>query len=334
MKPKLLGLLAVLALFAAAPLRAQQISVQNGLIYASPKNPTQPMMIFHPGAKLTTNQLEFHDLTGATIFKVDPNGLPGIGTSGTYQSVDSETTVDGSSAFITSPMATATTLRGAEFRVKTTGGNHATTGFLQALRADAVMDTGTAALEEVWGTNSTAELNAGATNAAYGTVGDLQINTGVTINGAINSGTFGVFGQSYVNTGVTYTNGAQDIALGGIVLESNGRRKADAAVAAILQGAQNQSTAGAGAAFKVYDSNTQANFDYGLDLEGYSSTYSNTFNSADIRLSSGVEILTGTGVPAGGLCTATNLGAMYLNHGGGAGTTLYVCEVAGAWAAK
>ncbi len=69
-------------------------------------------------------------------------------------------------------------------------------------------------------------------------------------------------------------------------------------------------------------------FNYGVDLNGA------TINTADIRLSSAAAILTGTGVPAGGLCAAGNLGSIYINHGGGGGTSLYVCEVAGAWAAK
>jgi hypothetical protein len=81
-------------------------------------------------------------------------------------------------------------------------------------------------------------------------------------------------------------------------------------------------------AFLVADSGANIGFNVGLNLAGA------TIQQADVRLSGLAEILSGAGVPAGGLCTAANLGAIYLNHGGGGGTSLYVCEVVGAWAAK
>jgi hypothetical protein len=81
-------------------------------------------------------------------------------------------------------------------------------------------------------------------------------------------------------------------------------------------------------AFLVADTGANVGFNVGLNLAG------STIQQADVRLSGLAEILSGAGVPGGGLCTAANLGAIYLNHGGGGGTSLYVCEVAGAWAAK
>lgn len=47
-----------------------------------------------------------------------------------------------------------------------------------------------------------------------------------------------------------------------------------------------------------------------------------------------VNYLHGAGVPSGTLCTSGNLGSLYSNTSGGAGTSLYVCEVAGAWQSK
>jgi hypothetical protein len=81
-------------------------------------------------------------------------------------------------------------------------------------------------------------------------------------------------------------------------------------------------------AYLVADTGANIGFNVGLNLAGA------TIQQADVRLSGLAEILSGAGVPGGGLCTAANLGAIYLNHGGGGGTSLYVCEVAGAWAGK
>jgi hypothetical protein len=47
-----------------------------------------------------------------------------------------------------------------------------------------------------------------------------------------------------------------------------------------------------------------------------------------------ISITTGTGVPTAGNCTASTLGALYLNKSGGASTSLYVCTAAGVWTAK
>ncbi len=55
---------------------------------------------------------------------------------------------------------------------------------------------------------------------------------------------------------------------------------------------------------------------------------------AEVLLSQGNTILSGNGAPGAGLCAAPTLGSIYLNLAGGAGTSLYVCEVAGAWAGK
>jgi hypothetical protein len=51
-------------------------------------------------------------------------------------------------------------------------------------------------------------------------------------------------------------------------------------------------------------------------------------------LNANVCWITGSGVPAAGLCTASTLGALYSNTAGGTSTTLYVCTAAGTWTAK
>jgi hypothetical protein len=51
-------------------------------------------------------------------------------------------------------------------------------------------------------------------------------------------------------------------------------------------------------------------------------------------LNANVCWITGSGVPAAGLCTASTLGALYSNSAGGTSTTLYVCTAAGTWTAK
>ena len=69
-------------------------------------------------------------------------------------------------------------------------------------------------------------------------------------------------------------------------------------------------------------------FNYGIDLNGAKIV------TADVRLHQGNNIYSGNGAPAAGLCAAPTLGSIYLNLAGGAGSSLYVCEVAGAWQAK
>jgi hypothetical protein len=86
----------------------------------------------------------------------------------------------------------------------------------------------------------------------------------------------------------------------------------------------------ADAAYMVRSSGALKNlgFQYGLDMNGA------TIGTAELRTSAGNNIYSGNGVPAAGLCAAPTLGSIYLRTAGGAGTSLYVCEVAGAWAGK
>jgi hypothetical protein len=142
----------------------------------------------------------------------------------------------------------------------------------------------------------------------------------------------GVIGM-YSVTGTNATHYPSGAVIGGI---GDGSTTAKCAVCAWIDG--DSAVTQAGAAFGVMNRNSvpTSGFNYGVDLsspstDGFPAV---AYRTGDIKLSSGVEILTGTGAPAGAACTAGNLGSIYLNHGGGAGTTLYVCEVAGAWAAK
>jgi hypothetical protein len=84
------------------------------------------------------------------------------------------------------------------------------------------------------------------------------------------------------------------------------------------------------AAYMVRSSAGLANagFQYGLDMNGA------TIGTAELRTSVGNNIYSGNGAPGAGLCAAPTLGSIYLNLAGGGGTSLYVCEVAGAWAGK
>jgi hypothetical protein len=95
-------------------------------------------------------------------------------------------------------------------------------------------------------------------------------------------------------------------------------------------------TATVPAAFKAVTVRSTAGgqFNYGLDLINQPGPSQPTVAIADIRLSAGPLIYSGNGAPAAGLCAAPTLGSVYLNLAGGVGTSLYVCEVAGAWAGK
>lgn len=236
----------------------------------------------------------------------------------------------------TGTYGTLTSLKGADFRATSTGGAGT---FLVGTQSIATMGPGTVSAAEVYGGNFVASLGAGTGGQTYGLVGVLEASApALPPSGYFTTGVFGVLDDSLgMQTAINHP-----AAVTGAIFDHN--TISDAAVVAMLM-TDNTRTAAApvGAAFRVIDRTVGAGtgFNYGLDLyyacAGGTCSGApelNSFNAADIRLSSQAEVLTGAGVPAGGLCTATNLGAIYLNHGGGGGTTLYVCEGAGAWAAK
>jgi hypothetical protein len=231
------------------------------------------------------------------------------GTSASYSDRSAFSgTQQGISTFLTSDMSLSSVLRGVEGRVKSTGGDHASGGYLVGGRFHSLQDTGSTAYDQVWGSNSTTEVKVGTAVAVYGAVGDALIDTGTTIgqaygtfgtlrvNGTVtfngypgSSGIFGAFGSSYLSTGVTLSTSQIDGAVGALLNMETGRRKANAAFAAILGNALSESSAGAGAAFKAYIFNTSAPFDYGLDLSlvGMGCT---SYGVADVRLSHGDTI--------------------------------------------
>jgi len=85
----------------------------------------------------------------------------------------------------------------------------------------------------------------------------------------------------------------------------------------------------ADAAYMVRSSGALKNqgFVYGLDM--YQATL-----VAETRYKTGALDYSGNGAPNNAVCAAPTLGSTYHNLAGGAGTTFYVCEVAGAWAGK
>lgn len=238
--------------------------------------------------------------------------------------------VQGVGARISSDMAATTGLKGADFRATSIGG---AAGNVLGAQMIGTSGAGTATLDELYGSNSIAAHSTGTLTNVYGSVGELDAGAGVTIGATgFGVGALGVYNDlAGVNIATNYT-----AAVMGSIADTNVAGP-DGAVVALLQG-DSVRTAGNNpvAAFKVIDRTTTVGvgFQYGLDLYFANGGETNVFQAADIRLSSQAEILTGAGVPAGGLCTAANLGAIYLNHGGGGGTSLYACEVPGAWAAK
>ena len=85
----------------------------------------------------------------------------------------------------------------------------------------------------------------------------------------------------------------------------------------------------ADAAFMVRSSGALKNqgFVYGLDMHQATLV-------AEIRYKTGALDYSGNGAPNNGVCAAATLGSTYHILAGGAGTSFYVCEVAGAWAGK
>lgn len=167
-------------------------------------------------------------------------------------------------------------------------------------------------------------INTLTTNRGGGTLGMVE-------GGLISSATR-VGGVSPIQRGLYV--GAENY--GAVADEFGGIRvdvRNEAAVATLEYGVKvintNNSLATAvNSAYLVSDTGANIGFNYGLDMTGA------TIQVADISLSTGSRIYAGNGVPGAGLCDAPRLGSIYLNLGGGGGTSLYVCEVAGAWAAK
>ena len=231
-------------------------------------------------------------VTGATV---GSSGLLSLGT------IDPATTLDvsantgrvaGLQLNLVSSGATVTGFRGIDSRVTDTG----TAANVVGLQAVATKSSGVSAME-LWGTNSIATLSGGAVLNAYGVAGDLTIGTGATITDVqLNSFATAGFFQSFIHTDAVLAK-AIDSAVTAVISSNTGRGKSAKGtfgVTSVLNGALSQSTEGASAAYKVMDFNTDANFDYGLDLFYSDSPYSNVFGTADIRLQNGEVISNAT----------------------------------------
>ncbi len=223
---------------------------------------------------LTTGKyLNFLGGTGhdTTVFSVGEGGATTV-TDGTIWQSDTLIVTDGVSP----------SYKGIYSNITVPAAVTGSTQYIKALQG-MVTSAASSAPAETWGVYGINNVNGGAI-AAYGAVGELTVaGTGTIGTGAVN--TFLSAGYFHSDVAATKTiSGIQAVPLVGIIETSTGRRKAEAAVGAVLAGAINQSTAGAGAAYKVYDFNTGASFDYGLDLYYSSGSYTNSFVGADIRL--------------------------------------------------
>ena len=106
---------------------------------------------------------------------------------------------------------------------------------------------------------------------------------------------------------------------------------------AVLGGDLNEVDAGAAYTVRYLNSVSGSQFNYGLDLSGAAidSYQPVSYASSDIKLSTGVLVMSGSGSPEA--AKTAPVGSMYLRTDGGAGTTLYVKESGTGntgWAAK
>ena len=259
--------------------------------------------------------------TGGTLTvsggTVSSSALATVGTAVTATGVDVSANVGrvaGLQLNLVSSGATVTGFRGIDSRVTDTG----TAANVVGLQAVATKSSGVSAME-LWGTNSIATLSGGAVLNAYGVAGDLTIGTGATITDVqLNSFATAGFFQSFIHTDAILAK-AIDSAVTAVISSDTGRGKSAKGtfgVTSVLNGALSQSTEGASAAYKVMDFNTDANFDYGLDLFYSDSPYSNVFGTADIRLQNGETISNATdGTIAFGAANLTNTGNITVTSG-------------------
>lgn len=137
----------------------------------------------------------------------------------------------------------------------------------------------------------------------------------------------GLIGKYNVDTNATDYPAAAVV--GEVGEESAGT--ADAAFLAVLGGDTVALDAGAAYGVRYLNSTGGSQFDYGLDL--YSAAIDSynavTYGTADIRLSTGVTISTGTGAPTADCA----VGSIFLRTDGGEDATIYACYAANTWEA-
>ena len=178
-------------------------------------------------------------------------------------------------------------------------------GSHQSVEADATLTAG-------FGSSTSTDPKFGA-----GVMGNLLSDENLTGTANYLGGVIG----HYTLTGTVASTYQKGAVLGGIGGLST---TADGAFVAYIDGDTGVTTAEA--AFKVMNNNSTpgSGFSYGLDLsdetrDGYPAV---AYSAADIRLSSGAVILTGTVASNGGDCSAYSDGSIYLNTSDG---NLYVC---------
>ncbi len=162
--------------------------------------------------------------------------------------------------------------------------------------------------------------------SSYG--GAVMGNVMGTVDPTSVSDIAGVIGKYSVDTN------ASDYPAAGVIGEvgedENGT--ADAAILAVLGGDPAAvMTPGAAYGVRYLNSTAASKFDYGLDLfSGAIDSYQAvSYGTADIRLSSGVTISTGTGAPTSDCAQ----GSMFLRTDGDADSTIYACTAANTWTA-
>jgi hypothetical protein len=169
-------------------------------------------------------------------------------------------------------------------------------------------------------------INTSITNRSPGTLG---VTEGGNISAANRSGATSPQVRGMMLSIENYGTAADQFS-GLTVALKNEAAKATLEYGVKVQNDNNSLGTAADAAYMVRSSAglTNLGFQYGLDMNGA------TIGTAEFRTSKGNNIYSGNGAPGAGLCAAPTLGSIYLNLAGGAGTSFYVCEVAGAWAGK
>jgi hypothetical protein len=155
--------------------------------------------------------------------------------------------------------------------------------------------------------------------------------TGLTKTGDYLAGVIGAYDL--------HGSGASHYPKAGVLgMVMDGTTDANGAVVAELDGDSTVTTADAAYAVRFKNTVPGSHFSFGLDLscvtqDGYPAC---VYPSGDIRLASGVLVLSGAVDPSAGAGVAAPQGSLYLRTNGGAGTTLYVKEGAADtnWAGK
>lgn len=315
-------------LLAALPIAAQQITVQSGLMYNSPRNYANPMMVIQPGPTLTGRQVEYRDLSGTMIYGLSTLGVPTFGNGTTLQ----QTSGWGLNILPSARPNTAYAYLlgfddagGSASGLMTGGAAQKTYAFsISVNRPSASAATGDSNDSVFKGSyNNYAVndsnfiirgLNIGINGRSPGVAGMLEAglfgaqnksgSTLTTLRGlTVHPENYGSVSGEMGGIDVVFHNEAAAATLQyGIRIRNNDQSNIAAVAAALLIPANAGNTTG---------------FTYGVDLNG------STIGTADVRLHTGAMILTGSGDPNGSITVAA--ASIYIRTGtGNASTTVYV----------